>query len=78
MIFETATPTLERLNSNSNVYRVGLQHLFPIDQFQIGPVASFLYRDHNGYNSTTLQFVPQKTRWTAGMLAQYAPNATVT
>jgi len=68
----------EELNSNSNVYRVGLQHLFPVEQFQIGPVASFLYRDHNGYNSTTLQFVPQKTRWTAGMLGQYAPNATVT
>ena len=78
LVFETATPTLERFNSNSNVYRVGLQHLFPVDQFQIGPVASFLYRDHNGYNSTTLQFVPQKTRWAAGMLAQYAPNASVT
>ena len=78
LVFETATPTLERFNSNSNVYRVGLRHLFPVDQFQIGPVASFLYRDHNGYNSTTLQFVPQKTRWAAGMLAQYAPNASVT
>lgn len=55
LIFETATPTLERFNSNSNVYRVGLQHLFPIDQFQIGPVASFLYRDHNSYNSTTMR-----------------------
>lgn len=69
---------LERLNSNSNVYRVGLQHLFPVDQFQIGPSGSLLYRDHNGYNSTTLQFVPQKTRWAAGALAQYTPNATVT
>lgn len=69
---------LERLNSNSNVYRVGLQHLFPADQFQVGPSASVLYRDHNGYNSTTLQFVPQKTRWAAGVLAQYTPNTTVT
>lgn len=78
LLFETAALTFEKFNSNSNVYRVGLQHLFPIDQFQIGPTVSFLYRDHNGYNSTTLQFVPQKTRWAAGMLAQYAPNATVT
>lgn len=70
--------TLENLNSNSNVYRVGLQHLFPVVQFQVGPSGSLLYRDHNGYNSTTLQFVPQKTRWTAGLLAQYAPNATAT
>jgi hypothetical protein len=69
---------LEDLNSNSNVYRVGLQHLFPIEQFQVGPTVSFLYRDHNGYNSTTLQFVPQKTRWAAGMFAQYAANQTVT
>ncbi|HET7806611.1 MAG TPA: hypothetical protein VFL53_20420 [Pseudolabrys sp.] len=78
LVFEIAEPTSEKFNSNSNVYRVGLQHLFPVDQFQIGPTVSFLYRDHNGYNSTTLQFVPQKTRWAAGMLAQYAPNATVT
>ncbi len=69
---------LESLNSNSNVYRVGLQHLFPVHQFQVGPTGSLLYRDRNGYNSTTLQFVPQKTRWAAGMVAQYAPNATVT
>ena len=69
---------MERFNSNSNVYRVGLQHLFPVEQFQIGPTVSFLYRDHNGHNSTTLQFVPQKTRWAAGMLGQYALNTTVT
>jgi hypothetical protein len=44
----------------------------------VGPSGSLLYRDRNGYNSTTLQFVPQKTRWAAGMLAQYAANASVT
>lgn len=75
---DTSELLLENINSNSNVYRVGLQHLFPVDQFQIGPVASVLYRDHNGYNSTTLQFVPQKTRWSAGILAQYSPNAKTT
>jgi hypothetical protein len=69
---------LENLNSNSNVYRVGLQHLFPVDRFQVGPTGSLLYRDRNGYNATTLQFVPQKTRWAAGLLAQYAANTTVT
>ena len=78
LLFETSALTFEKFNSNSNVYRVGLQHLFPADQFQIGPTVSFLYRDRNGYNSTTLQFVPQKTRWAAGVLAQYAPNAAVT
>ena len=69
---------VEALNSNSNVYRLGLQHLVPFGDLQIGPIGSFLYRDHNGYNSATLQFVPQKTRWSAGILAQYAASATVT
>lgn len=69
----------ELLNTNSNLYRVGLQHLIPIgSQFAIGPTGSFLYRDHNGYDSTTLQFVPAKTRWSAGGLARYAVNDSVT
>lgn len=69
---------IETLNSNSNAYRVGLQHMVPVGNFQIGPVGSVLYRDHNGYNSATLQFVPPKTRWSAGMLAQYTPKESVT
>lgn len=69
---------IETLNSNSNAYRVGLQHMIPVGNFQIGPVGSVLYRDHNGYNSATLQFVPPKTRWSAGMLAQYTPKESVT
>jgi hypothetical protein len=69
---------IESLNSNSNVYRAGLQHMFPIGDYQVGPIGSILYRDRNGYNSATLQFVPQKTRWSAGVLAQYAPSPTVT
>ncbi len=69
---------VESLNSNSNVYRVGVQHLVPLGDFQVGPTGSVLYRDHNGYNSATLQFVPQKTRWSAGLLAQYAPSPAVT
>jgi len=69
---------IEALNSNSNVYRVGLQHMVPVGNFQIGPVGSVLYRDQNGYNSATLQFVPPKTRWSAGMLAQYTPKEAIT
>ena len=69
---------IETLNSNSSVYRVGLQHMVPVGNFQIGPIGSVLYRDHNGYNSATLQFVPPKTRWSAGMLAQYTPKESVT
>lgn len=72
------TLAVETLNSNSNLYRAGLQHMVPVGDLQIGPTGSVLYRDRNGYNSTTLQFVPQKTRWSAGVLAQYAPSPNVT
>ena len=69
---------MEAMNTNSNLYRVGIQHLIPLGQFAVGPTGSFLYRDHNGYDSTTLQFVPAKTRWAAGGLARYAVNDAVT
>jgi hypothetical protein len=73
------TPGLitEAMNTNSNLYRIGLQHLVPVGQFALGPIGSFLYRDHNGYDSTTLQFVPAKERWSAGGLARYAVNESV-
>jgi len=71
--------TQELANSNSNVFRVSLQHLFPVGQLvAFGPTGSVLYRDRNGYDSTTLQFVPKKVRGSAGLLAIYAPNDTVT
>jgi hypothetical protein len=71
--------TQELVNSNSNVFRVGVQHLFPVGQFAAaGPTGSVLYRDRNGYDSATLQFVPRKVRWSAGLLARYAPSDTVT
>jgi hypothetical protein len=71
--------TQELVNSNSNVVRVGVQHLFPVGQFAAaGPTGSVLYRDRNGYDSATLQFVPKKVRWSAGLLARYAPSDTVT
>jgi opacity protein-like surface antigen len=67
----------EPFNSNSNLYRVGLEHLFSAGQFAYGPIGSFLFRDANGYVPTTLQFVPAKQRWSAGAQAKYAPNNTV-
>jgi len=62
----------EALNTNSNLYRVGIQHLFPLGPLTIGPTESFLYRDRNEYDSATLQFVPAKDRFATGMLARYA------
>jgi opacity protein-like surface antigen len=68
------TLVTEPFNTNSNLYRVGLEHLFVFDQVALGPTASFLYRDRNGYEPTTLQFVPAKRRWAIGAQARYAPN----
>jgi opacity protein-like surface antigen len=64
----------EPFNTNSNVYQAGVQHLFNFNKFAVGPAGSFLFRDNNGYEPTTLQFVPAKQRWSAGVLAQYAPT----
>ena len=69
---------VEALNTNSDVFRVGLQHLFPIGMLAVGPSGSYLFRNHNDYDPTTLQFVPGKERWTAGLLARYVVNDTVT
>jgi len=68
----------EFFDTNSNLYRVGLQHLFALGSLTIGPTGSFLYRDNNGYDSTTLQFVPAKQRWAAGAELRYAATNKVT
>jgi hypothetical protein len=69
----------EPFNTGSNLYRVGAQHLFLVDDtLALGPTASYLHRDRNGYNTTTLQFVPEKERWAVGAIARKAltQNAT--
>jgi hypothetical protein len=68
----------EPLNTNSNVYRFGLQHLAPFGSLWLGPTGSFLRRDSNGYDSLTLQFVPAKERYAAGLIARYAASDRVT
>jgi hypothetical protein len=68
----------EPIDTNSNVYRVGIQHLFALGQFAAGPTASYLIRDRNGYDTTTLQFVPQKQRTAVGLLAQFPAGQQVT
>jgi hypothetical protein len=68
----------EPMNTNSNLYRVGLQHLAPLGPLWLGPTASYLYRDSNGYDATTLQFVPAKERYATGMIARYAASDRVT
>jgi hypothetical protein len=68
----------EPFNTNSDLYRVGLQHLVLVDKLAIGPAGSFVFRDHNGYAPITLQYVPEKERWSAGILARYAATDKVT
>jgi len=75
----TAVLVREMMNTNSDLLRVNLEHLIPIGNFfAVGPTGSFLYRDHNGYDSSTLQFVPAKERWTVGALARYAATNNIT
>lgn len=73
----------EPIDSNSNVYRIGLQHLFAVGglsfgEIAIGPAASYLVRDRNGYDAVSLQFVPAKQRYAAGLLAQIAAGKQTT
>ena len=62
----------EGFNSNSDLYRVnaGLNYRFA-NGFTVGPTAGYLYRDHDGYDAATFSFVPAKTRWAAGEVANY-------
>jgi hypothetical protein len=64
----------EALNSNSNVYRVRLEHAFIFGNWSVGPVGSWLLRDENSYSPVVLQFVPAKTRWSAGGNVRYRIN----
>ena len=62
---------LEMFNSNSNVYRVRLEHAFIHGNWSAGPVGSWLWRDENAYVPAAGQFVPAKTRWSAGGNLRY-------
>jgi hypothetical protein len=64
----------EAMNSNSNVYRVRIEQAFIAGNWSAGPVGSFLFRDRNSYSPADLQFVPAKTRWSAGGNVRYRVN----
>jgi hypothetical protein len=78
LFFGASSLATEPFNTNSNVYRVGIEHLFPLGRLWVGPVGSYLHRDQNAYDPGTLQFVPAKTRWAAGVVARYAANDRIT
>jgi hypothetical protein len=70
---------VETMNTNSDLYRVGVQHLFLVDDtLALGPTASYLHRNYNAYGAGTLQFVPAKERWAVGGIARKAVTQNVT
>lgn len=68
----------EIMDTNADVLKVGVQHLVPVGRLTIGPMANFLVRQRNSYDATTLQFVPEKERYSGGMVARYAVTDKVT
>ena len=61
----------EAFNSNSNVTRVTLDTTYAAADYSIGPTVTYLYRDRNGYDPNTFQFLPAKTSWSAGVGGSY-------
>ncbi|WP_146167397.1 hypothetical protein [Phreatobacter oligotrophus] len=61
----------EPANSNSNMVRLTGGVTYSGASYTIGPTLSFLYRDRNGYDSTTFQFLPAKSTWTLGLAGAY-------
>jgi hypothetical protein len=62
----------EAFNTNSNVTTASFETTYRQGNFAIGPTVGFLYRDHNGYDSTRQEFLPAKTKWSVGGTGQYA------
>ncbi len=62
----------EAFNSNTFVTRLRLDHTFAMDKWTYGPLLGFVYRNRNGYDETTAQFVPGKTIISGGASAGYA------
>lgn len=69
---------LERANSNGDVYRLVIDTTYNKENFSIGPTASLLFRAANGYESTAPEFAPERTGWSAGVVASYAANRQIT
>jgi hypothetical protein len=61
----------EVFNSNSNITQVQFTTTYTQGPFSAGPTAKFTYRDHNDWNPTSSTFLPAKTVWDAGVMAQY-------
>ncbi len=64
---------LEAPNSNSDLYRIGLDTTYKLtDDFSLGPLFSVMDRDRNAFIPQTVTFVPAKVRWGAGAALNYS------
>jgi len=63
---------LETFNTNNNVANVAFDTTYKVGDLSLGPSASIMFREHNGYDMSTEQFVPAKTIWFAGGVFEYA------
>lgn len=68
----------EAFNSNSSVYRIGLDQTFTSGVWSLGPTVSYLHRDANSYNPITFAFIPAKNRWAVGGTVQRSMTADIT
>lgn len=70
-LFNLAINAFEReaFNSNNLVYRIGIDQTWTDGVWSLGPTVSYLKREVNAYNPVTFQFIPAKTRWSAGLVA---------
>ena len=64
----------ETFNSNSDVVKASFDIPYSRDNYTVGPTVGYLYRNRNGYDPTTFQFLPAKTSWNAGLTGTIAVN----
>jgi hypothetical protein len=62
---------VEAFNSNSDVYLATLDVTCTSGKFAIGPTGGYLYRSSNAWSPTAFEFLPAKTRWSAGGAGSY-------
>jgi hypothetical protein len=72
LLADATSIVVEAFNSNSDVTRIVVDTTYAKDGFSIGPTGGYVYRNRNGYNAETYQFLPAKTSWSAGLALAYA------
>jgi hypothetical protein len=63
---------VEAFNSNSDLFKAVLDVTVRYNAWSVGPTGSYLFRNNNSWNSTAMEFLPAKTRYSAGGTTGYA------